>query len=64
MNLHKELLGEIERCKSVLEVYKEIPQGVFGTMMIKNTINDAKKAISDNDVVAMVKSLENLKDIE
>lgn len=64
MNLFDGLLEEIKRCESVLEVYKEIPQGVFGTMMIENAINDAKKAISDNDVVAMARSLEELKDIE
>ncbi|HEY3385782.1 MAG TPA: hypothetical protein VGK46_04690 [Saprospiraceae bacterium] len=57
------LLREINRNRELLHMYEEIgPAGVFGAMFIKRNINDAEKAIAENDVVAMVRAFKELQE--
>lgn len=58
----KELMDEIERNKELKSLYDEVPQGKFGSIMIQQAIERAEKAIQENDVVQMVKSLAELRD--
>ena len=64
MNLIEGIQKEIERVKVVLTYYEEIPQGVFGATMIKQTIKRADAAIASGDVVEMLSVLQELKDIQ
>jgi hypothetical protein len=61
-NLMQGLLNEIERCSKLVELYKELPQGVgtFGSTMIQQDINNAKKAIQSGDITEMAKAYKAL----
>lgn len=62
MNLIEGLLEEIERNIGLVEVYESIGQaGVFAKTMIQADINEAKKAIAENDVIAMISAVSKLK---
>jgi len=64
MNLAEGLQVELKRNKELLEMYREIPGGVFGAFMIEKDIKVAEKAISEGDTIQMVKSYESLKNNE
>lgn len=54
---------EIERCQKLLEQYAAIgPAGTFGSMMIKQDIAAAHTAMIEGDCVAMLRSLQKLRD--
>ena len=56
---------EITRCKELLTIYEEMgPAGTFGVAFLKRDIEDAEKAIADNDLVAMVRIYPKLKGAE
>ena len=62
-NLMDGLFKEMNRCRELLEAYKEIgPVGQFGYTMIKRDIDFAESAIKENDVVKMLKAYQNLKE--
>lgn len=63
-NLIEGLLNQIDRVKEIKKVYDEIPQGKFGAVMIQQSIDNAKKAIKDNDVFAMVTAYKDLEEIK
>lgn len=48
MNLIEGIQEEVNRCKELLEAYKQIPTGIFGAAMIKQEILNAEKAIAKN----------------
>lgn len=62
MNLIEGLQTELNRNREILKLYEEIPTGAFGAIMIKQGIATAEKAIGENDIVAMVRSLAELKE--
>jgi hypothetical protein len=66
-NLMEGLLNEIERVSGMISEY-QMPYlkgaGAFAAAMIKIDIDKAKKAISNDDIVAMLGSYEKLKDYE
>ena len=51
------LLSEIERCSKLKVIYDEIPSGAFGSLMIQQTIANAKAAIASGDIEEMIRSL-------
>ncbi len=56
---------EIARNKSVLKMYEDIgANGAFGAAMIKGAITRAEASIADNDVVAMVNCLSELRETQ
>lgn len=60
--LGEALPGEIERCRKLLDAYREIgPVGNFGAAMIRLEIDAAVRATATGDVVAMLRAYESLK---
>ena len=56
---------EQERVRGVLKIYEEIGlPGEFAAMMIKALLKDAEIAASAQDVVAMLRAYEDLKEIK
>lgn len=59
------LLSELNRVKELLTDYEDIgPAGVFGTIMLKQEIAQAEKAISSGDVVMMLQCYNSLKECQ
>lgn len=57
------LLAELNRNRELLAMYKEIgPAGVFGATMIQVDITNGETAIAENDVVAMLRCYNDLKE--
>jgi hypothetical protein len=56
---------ELARVREVLGYYKEIgPAGAFGAAMIEAALQRADQAAISGDVVAMIRSYQELKGIE
>lgn len=56
---------EQARVRELLVAYKQIgPAGAFGAAMIELTLKRADQAVMSGDVVAMLRSYEELKDCE
>lgn len=61
-NLMTGLIEELERCSELKKVYDDIgASGKFGSVMIQKDIDEAKKAIADGDLTAMIGSMAKLK---
>lgn len=61
-NLAEALPKEQARCRKLLGDYKEIgPAGVIGATLIEQKLQDAERAASSGDVVAMLRAYEALK---
>lgn len=64
-NLMDGLFNEMNRCREVLKHYEEIgPVGMFGATMIKADIDNAERAIRQNDVVKMLAAYQALKEVK
>jgi hypothetical protein len=63
-NLISAMFEQMNRAREILSEYRSIPQGAFGAAFIQDSIARAEKAISENDIVAMVRCLEELKEIQ
>lgn len=66
-NLMDGLLNEIERVSGMISEYQQPylrGAGVFAAALMKIDVDQAKKAISCNDIVAMISSYEKLKEYE
>ena len=62
-NLMEALLEEISRNEQLLAEYKNIgPAGMFGATMISNNLDTAKKAITENDTIGMIKIFKELQE--
>ncbi len=59
-NLMEALLDEIQRVTELLHLYDEIPTGVFAATMMRQSIERAKTAIAEEDVVKMAQSYKDL----
>lgn len=53
--------AEQERVRDLLSVYETIPTGGFGAMMIRDVLKRAEQAAASGDVVAMLRSYEELR---
>ena len=63
--LGEALPKEMARVREVLGHYKEIgPAGMFGAMMIENSLREADQAVVSGDLVAMIAAYKDLKEIE
>ena len=56
--------NEQARVRELLGVYKAIPQGAFGAMMIEQVLRRADQAAMSGDPVAILRSYEELKGCE
>ena len=66
-NLMDGILNEIERVSGIVSEYQQPylkGAGVFAAALMKIDIDQAKKAISDGDVIAMLNSYKKLKEYE
>lgn len=63
-NVAEALVDEIDRNRKLLELYKEIPTGAFGAMMIDRDIKNAVEALASGDVVKIVEAYEAIKNNE
>ena len=64
-SLGEELPKEQARVRKVLGYYKEIgPAGIFGATMIEQTLQRADKSVISGDLVEMIKSYNELKEIK
>lgn len=63
-NVAEALVEEIDRNRKLLELYKEIPTGAFGAMMIDRDIKYAVEALASGDVVKIVEAYEAIKNNE
>lgn len=64
VNIIEGIQQEVVRCREVLKHYESIPQGVFGSIMIKQTIAEAESAIAHGDTIEMIHKYQELKEIE
>lgn len=60
MNLMDGLVKELTRNREILKLYEEIPTGVFGAAMIRESILAGEQAIADGDTVAMLRAYADL----
>lgn len=52
-----------ERCRELLEGYTEIgPAGAFGHAMISDVLRRADKAAAEQDLVAMIRCFQEMKE--
>jgi hypothetical protein len=63
-NLIEALKSQIKRCNELVDVYRSIPTGVFGALMISNQIAFAESAIAQQDTAKMVQALAALRDCQ
>lgn len=61
MNLAEALRDEIKRNERLLSMYKEIPTGAFGCIVIQTALDAAHDAIAKDDVVEMLRCYQSLK---
>jgi hypothetical protein len=55
-NLAEAYVTEQQRCRELLGVYRDLPNGVgtFGAIMIEDMLRRADRAVMDGDTVAML----------
>jgi len=63
-NLFDGLNAELERAKELLDVYRSIPNGVFGAIIIDQTIEHAERSMHNNDVIEMIHAYKALQNLE
>lgn len=61
-NLFDALNDEISRNEELLRVYRSLPTGGLGAVMVQQDLAIAKTARSNSDVIVMMQSYETLKD--
>lgn len=63
MNLIEGMNIEIERAKDLLELYKSIPTGTFGAIVISQTIDQAENTMQIGDTIGMIRSYKELQQL-
>ena len=54
-----------QRCRELLKVYHDLgPAGGFGAMMIEQALRRADQAVISGDIVEIVRSYQELKELE
>ena len=60
-SLAQDFPKEQQRVRELLEVYNPIPTGAFGATMLRQALTRAEQAAASGDVIAMLRSYEELK---
>ena len=60
-SLAEQLPKEQQRVRELLPHYDAIPTGAFGGMMLRQALTRAEQAAASGDVIAMLRSYEELK---
>lgn len=61
-NLIEGLRRELDRNREILGYYEEIPTGVFGAAMIRESIRKGDEALNNMDTVEMLRAFKDLQD--
>lgn len=61
MTLAESLPAEQKRVRALLPLYDEIPTGIFAAALMRQALERAERAASAGDVIAMLRSYEELK---
>ena len=61
MTVGEDFPNEQKRVRELLKIYRTIPSGVFGAVMIEQVLSRAEEAAISGDVIAILKSYEELK---
>lgn len=61
ISLAQDFPKEQQRVRELLEVYITIPAGAFGAMILRQVLARAEQAAASGDVIAMMRSYEELK---
>jgi len=66
MNLIEGLQKEMERVRGIIKEYDSLPgnAGAFASSMMKISIINAEKSISNGDTIRMIGALKDLKEYE
>lgn len=64
ININNKVKKEIKRCKELMQMYLDIPTGVFGAIMIKQAIRRAELALESGALISLEGALKELKEIE
>ena len=60
-SLAEALPREIERVQDLIVIYMSVPMGYFAASLMKESIRQAHKAMTEGDVVGMLHAHEDLK---
>lgn len=60
-NLAEALPAEQQRVRELVKIYDNVPHGAFGAAMLRQALTRAEQAAASGDVVAMLRSYEELK---
>ena len=60
-SLAVELPKEQQRVRELLPLYDQIPTGVFAATLMRQALTRAEQAASSGDVIAMLRSYEELR---
>lgn len=60
-SLAEEFPKEQQRVRNLLPLYDSIPTGAFGAAMLRQVLTRAEQAAASGDVIAMLRSYEELK---
>jgi hypothetical protein len=60
-SLAQDFPKEQQRVRELLEVYNTIPTGAFGAASLRQALTRAEQAAASGDVIAMLRSYEELK---
>lgn len=63
-SLAEEFQEEQQRVRNLLPLYDAIPTGAFGAAMLRQVLTRAEQAAASSDVIAMLRSYEELKDCQ
>lgn len=63
-SLAQDFPKEQRRVRELLEGYNTIPTGAFGAMILRQALTRAEQAAASGDVIAMLRSYEELKGCE
>lgn len=64
MSLAEAYTIEQERCQELLDVYKSIPSGGFGAMIISNILKRAEIAAANQNTIEMIRVFQEMKDCQ
>lgn len=63
-NLAEAFPIEQKRCRNLLQIYRGIPTGAFGAMMIERVLEQADQAAASGDVIAMLRAYHAMQDCQ
>jgi hypothetical protein len=60
VNVVEGILTECNRVRRLIKLYDEIPQGVFASTLMRQSIAEAEKALVNCDTVQMIECYKDL----